>query len=117
MWVSLECKPSPNGKPLIKASQKNVGAFLAGIRRTIKAAHGVFAAELIDQLNPKIRGNLRGYAAIRINSILKRRTSKFGWCMPSQREILGLRVNLKRRILLFKDTNTRRSLIEGSRQL
>jgi hypothetical protein len=49
MWVSLECKPSPNGKPLIKASKKNVGGFLDGIRRTVKAAHGVSAAELIDQ--------------------------------------------------------------------
>jgi hypothetical protein len=92
MWVSLECKPSPNGKPL-KASKKNVGAFLDGIRRTIKAAYGVSAAELVDQLNPKIRGNLRGYAAIRINFILKRGTGKFGWCRPSQRRILCLKVN------------------------
>jgi RNA-directed DNA polymerase len=46
----------PNGKLLTKPSKKNVGAFLKGIRRTIKAAHGVSAADLIDQLNPKIRG-------------------------------------------------------------
>jgi RNA-directed DNA polymerase len=46
----------PNGKLLIKPSKKNVGTFLNGIRRTIKAAHGVSAADLIDQLNPKIRG-------------------------------------------------------------
>ena len=46
----------PNGKLLIKPSKKNVGTFLEGIRRTIKAAHGVSAADLIDQLNPKIRG-------------------------------------------------------------
>ena len=46
----------PNGKLLIKPSKKNVGTFLDGIRRTIKAAHGVSAADLIDQLNPKIRG-------------------------------------------------------------
>ena len=46
----------PNGKLLIKPSKKNVGTFLDGIRRTIKAAQGVSAAELIDQLNPKIRG-------------------------------------------------------------
>ena len=46
----------PNGKLLIKPSKKNVGTFLDGIRRTIKDAHGVSAADLIDQLNPKIRG-------------------------------------------------------------
>jgi len=46
----------PNGKLLIKPSTKNVGTFLNGIRRTIKDAHGVSAADLIDQLNPKIRG-------------------------------------------------------------
>jgi RNA-directed DNA polymerase len=46
----------PNGKLLIKPSKKNVKTFLDGIRRTIKAAHGVSAADLIDQLNPKIRG-------------------------------------------------------------
>jgi RNA-directed DNA polymerase len=46
----------PNGKLLIKPSKKNVETFLDGIRRTIKAAHGVSAADLIDQLNPKIRG-------------------------------------------------------------
>ena len=46
----------PNGKLLIKPSKKNVGTFLEGIRRIIKAAHGVSAADLIDQLNPKIRG-------------------------------------------------------------
>src|SRR6266478_2465011 len=46
----------PHGKLLIKPSKKNVGTFLDGIRRIIKAAHGVSAADLIDQLNPKIRG-------------------------------------------------------------
>src|SRR5438552_2609980 len=46
----------PNGKLLIKPSKKNVGTFLEGVRRIIKAAHGVSAADLIDQLNPKIRG-------------------------------------------------------------
>jgi RNA-directed DNA polymerase len=46
----------PNGKLLIKPSKKNVGTFLDDIRRIIKAAHGVSAADLIDQLNPKIRG-------------------------------------------------------------
>jgi RNA-directed DNA polymerase len=46
----------PNGKLFITPSKKNVGTFLKGIRRTIKAAHGVSAADLIDQLNPKIRG-------------------------------------------------------------
>jgi RNA-directed DNA polymerase len=46
----------PNGKLLIKPSKKNVGTFLKGIRRTIKEAHGMPAADLIGQLNPKIRG-------------------------------------------------------------
>jgi RNA-directed DNA polymerase len=46
----------PNGKLLIKPSKKNVETFLDGIRRIIKTAHGVSAADLIDQLNPKIRG-------------------------------------------------------------
>ncbi|HEX2712840.1 MAG TPA: group II intron reverse transcriptase/maturase, partial [Candidatus Acidoferrales bacterium] len=46
----------PNGKLLIKPSKKNVKTFLDGIRRTIKAAQGVSAADLIDDLNPKIRG-------------------------------------------------------------
>ena len=46
----------PNGKLLIKPSKKNVKTFLEDIRRTIKAAHGMSAADLIDQLNPKIRG-------------------------------------------------------------
>jgi RNA-directed DNA polymerase len=46
----------PNGKLLIKPSKKNVKTFLDDIRRTIKAAHGMSAADLIDHLNPKIRG-------------------------------------------------------------
>ena len=46
----------PNGKLLIKPSKKNVGTFLNGIRRLIKDARGMSAADLIDQLNPKIRG-------------------------------------------------------------
>src|SRR6202007_3264744 len=46
----------PNGKLLIKPSKKNVKTFLGGIRQAIKAALGMSAADLIDQLNPKIRG-------------------------------------------------------------
>jgi RNA-directed DNA polymerase len=46
----------PNGKLLIKPSKKNVKIFLGGIRRTIKAALGKSAADLISELNPKIRG-------------------------------------------------------------
>ena len=46
----------PNGKLLIKPSKNNVKRFLAGIRETIKAALGKSAADLINQLNPKIRG-------------------------------------------------------------
>src|ERR1700745_2625924 len=46
----------PDGKLLIKPSKKNVKTFLVGIRATIKAARGMSAADLIDELNPKIRG-------------------------------------------------------------
>ena len=45
----------PNGKLLIKPSKKNIKTFLGGIRRTIRAALGKSAADLIDELNPKIR--------------------------------------------------------------
>src|SRR5262249_57332910 len=48
-------------KPLVEQflqqpSKKNVKTFLDDIRKTIKAARGWPAAELIDELNPKIRG-------------------------------------------------------------
>src|SRR6266568_3858579 len=46
----------PNGKLLIKPSRKNIKTFLEGIRRTIKATLGMSAADLIKELNPKIRG-------------------------------------------------------------
>src|ERR1700719_4247142 len=46
----------PNGKLLIKPSKKNVKRFLSGIRETIKAALGRSATDLINELNPKIRG-------------------------------------------------------------
>jgi RNA-directed DNA polymerase len=46
----------PNGKLLIKPSRKNVKTFLDRIRQTVKAALGVSAADLIDTLNPMIRG-------------------------------------------------------------
>jgi len=46
----------PNGKLLIKPSKKSIKTFLGGIRRMIKAAPGKSAADLIDELNPKIRG-------------------------------------------------------------
>jgi RNA-directed DNA polymerase len=46
----------PDGKLRIKPSKKNVKTFLDGIRATIKAGLGMSAADLIDQLNPKIRG-------------------------------------------------------------
>jgi len=45
-----------NGKLLIKPSKKNVKTFLDGIRKTIKTSLGLSAADLIDGLNPKIRG-------------------------------------------------------------
>ena len=40
----------------IKPSKKNIKTFLGGIRKTIKAALGMSAADLIHKLNPKIRG-------------------------------------------------------------
>jgi RNA-directed DNA polymerase len=46
----------PCGKLLIKPSKKNIKNFLDGIRKAIKAARGWPAAELINELNPKIRG-------------------------------------------------------------
>jgi len=46
----------PCGKLLIKPSKKNVKTFLKGIRKTIRAARSSPAADLINQLNPKIRG-------------------------------------------------------------
>lgn len=46
----------PNGKLLIKPSRKNVKTFLDRIRQTVKAALGASAADLIDTLNPMIRG-------------------------------------------------------------
>src|SRR5437899_1348408 len=46
----------PNGKLLIKPSKRNIKTFLDGIRGNIKAAPGMSAADLIDWLNPKIRG-------------------------------------------------------------
>jgi RNA-directed DNA polymerase len=45
-----------NGKLLIKPSKKSIKRFLAGTREIIKAALGKSAADLISELNPKIRG-------------------------------------------------------------
>jgi len=55
-FLGQNVRKYPNGKLLIKPSKKNVKAFLDGVRKTIKAAGGMSAAELIDWLNPKIRG-------------------------------------------------------------
>jgi RNA-directed DNA polymerase len=55
-FLGQNVRKYPNGKLLIKPSKKNVKVFLGGIRTTIKAALGMSAAELIDWLNPKIRG-------------------------------------------------------------
>jgi RNA-directed DNA polymerase len=46
----------PKGKLLTKPSKKNVKTFLDRIRQTIKAALGMSAADLIDTLNPMVRG-------------------------------------------------------------
>jgi len=46
----------PNGRLFTKPSKKNVKTFLAGIRTTIKAALGMSATDLIEELNPKVWG-------------------------------------------------------------
>jgi RNA-directed DNA polymerase len=55
-FLGQNVRKYPNGKLLIKPSKKNVKTFLGGIRKTIKAALGMSAADLIHKLNPKIRG-------------------------------------------------------------
>ena len=55
-FLGQNVRKYPNGKLLIKPSKKNVKTFLDGIRKIIKAGRGMSAAELIDWLNPKIRG-------------------------------------------------------------
>src|SRR6516225_3700271 len=55
-FLGQNVRKYPCGKLLIKPSKKNVKTFLEGIRGTIKAALGMSAADLIDWLNPKIRG-------------------------------------------------------------
>src|ERR1700688_1365782 len=55
-FLGQNVRKYPNGKLLIKPSRKNVKTFLGGIRRTIKTALGMSAADLINWLNPKIRG-------------------------------------------------------------
>ena len=44
------------GKLIITPSKKNVQAICAKIRRTVKDCHGHSAAELIQRLNPILRG-------------------------------------------------------------
>ena len=55
-FLGQNVRKYPNGKLLIKPSKKSSQRFLAGIRETIKAALGKSAADLIKELNPKIRG-------------------------------------------------------------
>jgi RNA-directed DNA polymerase len=55
-FLGQNVRKYPNGKLLIKPSKKNIKTFLDGIRGDIKAALGMSAADLIDWLNPKIRG-------------------------------------------------------------
>src|SRR5713101_1773564 len=55
-FLGQNVRKYPNGKLLIKPSKKNSKTFLDGIRKTIKAALGMSAADLIHWLNPKIRG-------------------------------------------------------------
>jgi hypothetical protein len=54
-FLGQNVRKYPNGKLLIKPSKKNIKTFLGGIRKTIKAALGMSAADLIHKLNPKIR--------------------------------------------------------------
>jgi RNA-directed DNA polymerase len=55
-FLGQNVRKYPNGKLLIKPSKKNVNTFLGGIRKTIRAARGMSAADLIRKLNPAIRG-------------------------------------------------------------
>jgi RNA-directed DNA polymerase len=55
-FLGQNVRKYPNGTLRIKPSKRNVKVFLDGIRETIKTSLGLSAAELIDQLNPKIRG-------------------------------------------------------------
>ena len=55
-FLGQNVRKYPHGKLLIKPSKKNIKNFLDGIRGNIKAALGMSAADLIDWLNPKIRG-------------------------------------------------------------
>jgi len=55
-FLGQNVRKYPNGKLLIKPSKKNVKTFLGGIRKTIKAALGMSAADVIHELNPKLRG-------------------------------------------------------------
>ena len=50
------CASIPTGNCSSSLPKKNVKTFLSGIRKTIKAVLGMSAADLIHQLNPKIRG-------------------------------------------------------------
>ena len=53
-FLGQNVRKYPNGKLLIKPSKKNVNTFLGGIRKTIRAARGMSAADLIRKLNPEL---------------------------------------------------------------
>src|ERR1700756_598976 len=55
-FLGQNVRKYPNGKLLIKPSKKSVKTFLDGVRKITRASLGLSAAELIDWLNPKIRG-------------------------------------------------------------
>jgi hypothetical protein len=55
-FLGQNVRTYPNGKLLTKPSKQNVQGFLDRIRQTIKAALGLSAADLIDTLNPMVRG-------------------------------------------------------------
>lgn len=55
-FLGQNVRKYPSGKLLITPSKKNIKTFLDGVRKTIKAAQSMSAADLIAELNPKIRG-------------------------------------------------------------
>jgi RNA-directed DNA polymerase len=55
-FLGQNVRKYPNGKLLTQPSKKNLKAFLERVRRLIREARSMTAADLIIALNPKIRG-------------------------------------------------------------
>ena len=66
-WLGVHRGTEADGKRRIKPSKKNVKTFLDDVRATIKAALASSAADLIKELNPKIRGWANYHGTSRIN--------------------------------------------------